>query len=327
MNANDKDNIVEALPFLERWGGVARCERLAPAVALNARAAGYRVLTHAGVTVKVRCFASRFALNRMAAAHALVDAVRLTPLLATLQRTSIEGWVDGRELAALGAGGIPYAAAGDWLGRLHASGSESFGLSQFGANHGRALVQYREAQFAADLALLQEAGYCPAALARRIDETLRRWRPDRARAALIHGDFKPAHLLLDNQNALCSVDQQKLRVDAQAFDLGRVRASWPMDAAAWQIFLAAYARHIPIESFLAHAPYWLMQGLVDRIATSLRQDRDTIETPLQALAGLLLSADERALTAPPGGKEFATAIANRPLACGAFHTLSSAMKS
>jgi aminoglycoside phosphotransferase (APT) family kinase protein len=84
----------------------------------------------------------------------------------------------------------------------------------------------------------------------------------RAHSGIVHGDFAPENLVLDETGALRIVDNESVQPGLLDLDLSRVWARWPMPAHHWQAFLDAYAERAGRACSDAGLDAWKVRALL-----------------------------------------------------------------
>ncbi len=212
----------------------------------------FRVETHDGQTLKARhCGDANEAQRIEELRRGLEDS--FAPVLERIGAVLLEEWVEGEMLDVLAAEEwVPLAGA--LLGRLHARPLPTGVAAEVGTARRNETAEI-------DLDTLQAASALTAGECRAVRDALRAADPVRSRVVLNHKDFCVENMLIDGSGQLRIIDTEQLAFDSGGFDLGWTWHRWPMSAASWARFVAAYRSSSPWQPFAQH--YWrIVTGLI-----------------------------------------------------------------
>jgi thiamine kinase-like enzyme len=273
---------------LERAGLRARSVRALARIqpAASGRAV-YRIDLEAGCTIKAR------RLNDEATARRLFEIRRelpaaFAPAICRHGSVLLEEWIDGEELGDACPSNAQLAEAGALLAQLHAR-SELAGAALHAWSSTR---DWRE-QSEQGLESLVAAEALDLQAARGIGAALARLDPQRALVGLVHSDFCGENMLIDGSGRLRVIDNERLRVDALGFDVGRSWYRWSLPPPAWEIFQSAYAARMPFSEPLENLGFWSLVVVVKSAVLRLRVDPARAQVPLTRLRAMAYARDER----------------------------------
>jgi aminoglycoside phosphotransferase (APT) family kinase protein len=144
-------------------------------------------------------------------------------------------WVEGTPLREGPGHPDRIEEAGRLLGRIHATPAfEGLSLPVLRPT-APDLLGMRE-----ELATLVREGRLEADTGERLMAAAHERDPGSALHGIVHGDFCAENLVIDGDSRLRVVDNEGLEIGPLARDLARAGSRWPMPAAAWERFVAAY---------------------------------------------------------------------------------------
>ena len=236
----------------------------------------------------------RLKLRRMESPERAAELARLTGRLCDLgiprvvllraEALTVE-WLDGTPLRE-GPGHVDrIEEAARLLGQIHAtSGFDGLALPVLRPTAAELLAMQEE------LAILVRKGKLTSDTRERLTAAARERDPGRALYGIVHGDFCAENLVIDGESRLRVVDNEGLEVGPLARDLARVWSRWPMPAAAWDRFLAAYRSGGGIHAEDGDLDVWKLRTLVKsawyRVTRRLHGDDDALAKLRSLLEGL-----------------------------------------
>ena len=198
----------------------------------------FRVDLADGTTVKVRRVTKAARPTRAAALVRALDDPRLAPPLAMEGRVAVEAWVAGTPLQPTTITTQRVHEAADLLASLHAR-SDVPG-HPFRRTGSVAPVRERALRH---LAELHTGGVLHAHERQELTARIGRDLPIRATRGVVHGDLCPDNLVVTDDGALVSVDNERVRIDFLDHDLARTWTRWPMTRDHEREFFARYRAH------------------------------------------------------------------------------------
>jgi aminoglycoside phosphotransferase (APT) family kinase protein len=205
-------------------------------------------------------------LRRMRSPDRAAEVARLTQRLCDLGIPQVvllrEGalaveWLEGMPMQEAPGDADRIEEAARLLGRIHATpGFDGVALPVLRATTAELLAMQEE------LATLVREGRLASDTARRLEAAARERDPGCALHGIVHGDFCPENFVIDRDSRLRVVDNEGLEVAPLARDLARVWSRWPMPAAAWGRFLAAYRSVVGDLADSEDLEVWKIRNLV-----------------------------------------------------------------
>jgi hypothetical protein len=98
-------------------------------------------------------------------------------------------------------------------------------------------------------------------------------------------------MLIDGSGRLRVIDNERLRVDALGFDVGRCWYRWALPPRAWEGFRSAYAAGMPFSEPLEHFGFWSLVAVVKSAALRSRLDPARARIPLDRLRSIRFEPD------------------------------------
>ena len=183
-------------------------------------------------------------LRRMNTPERAAELARLTERLRDLgipqvvlrrAETLAVEWLDGTPLREAPGHADRIEEAARLLGLIHATpGFDGLALPVLRPTAAELLAMQEE------LETLVQEGRLDADSVERLMTAARERDPGHVLYGIVHGDFCAENLVIDGDSRLRVVDNEGIELGPLARDLARVWARWPMPAAVWDRFLAAY---------------------------------------------------------------------------------------
>lgn len=208
----------------------------------------------------------RLKLRRMRSAERAAELARLTESLCELgipqvvlwraEALAVE-WLDGTPLREGPGQPDRIEEAARLLGQIHATSAFDGLALPILRPTAAELLGLRE-----ELAILVLEEKLEADAGERLMAAAHERDPGRALHGIVHGDFCAENFVIDGDSRLRVVDNEGLEVGPLARDLARVWSRWPMPAAAWDCFLAAYRSAGGIQAAGEDLCVWKIRTLV-----------------------------------------------------------------
>ncbi len=267
------DDAADVSAMLTRLGlSFTRVETLsAPAFGRKRQRRTLRVDLVDGSTIKVRQLESAHAATELSERRRQLPEA-FAPVLACEGAVLLEAWIPGRTLtnreAELRADELGIILAG-----LHATGRA--------ITSARIDTAPRRAQAVAQLAQLIDAGAISAATGAALEGEMRDADPGTAPASLVHIDYCPENVVVDDDGRLHVIDNEWIAVEAAGLDLGRTWARWPVSDHAWARFVRGY---VSASSFgAADRRFWMIVMAAASAALRLQSSAAELAVPLARL--------------------------------------------
>jgi hypothetical protein len=276
----DEDALAEVRSALVAHGvPEAKVEVLSPpSFGRKSRRCTFRIEIDPGTVIKARRLESADEASRLAAIRARIDP-SFVGVLGCYGSVLLEPWVAGEVLTPSSAEASA-AQLGTILGRLHAAE-----LPQ-GAER-TSSEEHRE-RAAGQLAQLAGAGAISRELAELLRAALVRRDPGHADAVVVHWDYCPENVIVDEAGAFHVIDNEWLLVDAPGVDIGRTYSRWPVGREAWDRFLAGYRASAPFDP--GPVDFWLIVMASAGAALRSQQPGTDLTLPVARLRELAEAA-------------------------------------
>lgn len=266
---------------LERAG--LRARSVQPIARIRPAASGrslYRIVLESGRSIKARRLDDETTARQLFEIRRELP-VAFAPAFCRCGRVLLEDWIEGDELGDDCPSDAQLAEAGALLAQLHARPALA----------GEALLGWRSThdwrkRTEQGLESLLAAEAIDAGAARAIGAALMRLDPQRAIVGLVHSDFCGENMVIDGAGRLRVIDNERLRVDALGFDLGRCWYRWGLPPRAWERFSSAYAAGLPLCEPLEHLGFWSLVVLVKSAVLRWQSDPERAHVPLGRLRAL-----------------------------------------
>jgi aminoglycoside phosphotransferase (APT) family kinase protein len=214
---------------------IAEAAPVSPLRGLDRPRAAFRLRLEDGRELKLR---------RMRSPERAAELAQLTEQLRDLgvprvvlrrEEALVAEWVPGSPQCESPAEPGRLEEAARLLGRIHATPRfDGFALPALRPVDAELLALEEE------LAALVRGSRLAPETAARLLAAARERAPGRALHGIVHGDFCAENLVIDREGRLRVIDNEGIEVGPLARDLARVQTRWPMPAADWDRFLAAY---------------------------------------------------------------------------------------
>jgi len=276
VNAPVPDDVRAALAHVGWCAASAQPINTLPA----ARRAVYRVELVTQRIIKARRLDDEPTAHQLCTLRAALPAA-FAPVLARHGRVLLEAWIDGDDVRERPLDDPLVRRAGGLMAELHAI---TPALPR--AVYPLESIVHWWTDAARVLEALHAAGLLETRVWRALGAALQRLVPSVRRVGLMHTDFCGDNMVVDAQGGLHVIDTERLTIGEQGFDLARTWYRWPMPAAYWQQFLAAYAARGGTIDCAPAQVYWRLLALASAVLIRLRQGGDA-HAPLDRLRALV----------------------------------------
>lgn len=244
--------------------------------------ASFRLQFADGRVLKGRRFDSSEQAERVTSLCGVLDRRHFPTVLARHERGVLIEWVDGRALDETQPEPNLHQQIGEMLGALH-----RVSLPR-AVKAGRVLAPDSwERRLRGNLTQLVALNV----LSRRDEEAAMRFAmdvaPARSERSLVHGDFCSENIVITDAGHAWIVDNERLSIDAPAYDLARTWYRWSMSPDRRDAFMRGYSRHRSPRDFHDHFLFWAIAVLSEAAVFRVSNATPDMNVPLERLRGLL----------------------------------------
>lgn len=237
----------------------------------------YRLELDSGRIIKARRVENeKTAYRQFEMRRELPDA--FAPAFGCYGAVLLEEWICGEELRHLPPSDARLVEAGSLLATLHATAH----VAGYPIHEIRSTAVWRH-NTEANLCTILAAGGLDEQDTLRIRGALERRDPKQAVVGLVHTDFCGENMVIDREDRLRVVDNERVGIDALGYDLARTWYRWALPSPAWDRFRSAYTARIPFTDPVETLDFWSVVVLAQSAALRLRQDQARAHMPLSYL--------------------------------------------
>lgn len=255
---------------------------LSKTISPESRRSVYRIDTDTGNTIKARRVEDEGTARRLfEVRRELPDA--FAAVIGIYGSVLLEEWVEGEELGNEIPTDANIVTAAALLARLHTTQT----LAGQRLRERRSTAAWRDTAEESLRHILAVDALDTTAAARILD-ALQRLDPGEATVGLVHTDFCGENMVVDRAGRLRVVDNERIGVDALAFDVARTWYRWGLPARAWERFRSAYVARMSFREPLDTIGFWSIVAVTHSAALRLRADRARAYIPLERLRQMAL---------------------------------------
>lgn len=284
IESDPDTDIQKAVEILE--GEIDASEEITGLRAPGKRRACFRLRLKDGRIVKGRRFASVEKRETFTSLCPALDRLPFSRVLAAHGAATIEEWVPGTPVEPDDLVGGFTGDLATVLGNLNrrpipreASTAKIRGVNW----HTNRLRNF--------LAELTTQGHVNSTFTTKIFDLASDNQPPDFECGVIHTDFHPQNMVLREQNEICTIDNEGLRIGVLDFDIARCWRRWPMTREQRNVFRQAYGHFRCLDSFLAHQKFWSISTLALTARINERHGRP-IQGYLNTLAQIVQNEDD-----------------------------------
>ncbi|MCP4327895.1 MAG: aminoglycoside phosphotransferase family protein [Alphaproteobacteria bacterium] len=253
--------------------------------------ASFRLAFKDGVTVKGRRFDNADIAERVRALSGLLAADDFSRVLAWRGCATIEEWVDGKVDDTICRQPRLLRFLGARLGKVHATILPPQVEQRYGQGRqtARALRDPLE-RLSAELFEMGNLTQVQHEFVRKIARTKC---PTSISCGLLHGDYAPENIVINENGYPVVVDNGSIRVGMLALDLARVWYRWPLDGQSEAHFLDGYASASDCADYGNNREFWRVFALAEAAHFRAYWQTENSELPLTKLHAILTTMEAR----------------------------------
>jgi aminoglycoside phosphotransferase (APT) family kinase protein len=232
-----------------------------------------------GSVMKARVFDRAARAAYVANLITSIASPHMAPIIAVDGPVMIEAWIDGRTVSDCAMSAQIAFLAGSNLAAIHVTPID-------GKPRPRGKPEFWRRRLAENLDVLDETREAIAFDLALLRRRMNAGSVDAADQGPIHGDYCAGNLVLTGANAIVAIDNETVRIDAFAYDLGRVAYRWPMEPEMWRAFLDGYETKRAASDFRRNAVFWSLAAMVDGAVFRISAGLDP-SVPLARIANTL----------------------------------------
>ena len=246
----------------------------------------FRVQLKDGRTVKGRCFRPIGKRESVTDFYPALQGLPFSRLLGAYGSATIEEWVHGSPVEPGDISDERIRELTVILASLHSrsvprdlSPKETLG------------VEWITKRLKKQLADLESEGHMDSYHTTKLMNLALNNAPSGLEHGVIHRDFHPRNMVMNNQGEIWIIDNEGLCLGALDFDVARSWRFWAMKGRQRDIFCRAYGKLRSLDTFLAHQRFWSICTLVSTARTQVRF-RQPSQDPLSKLKRVAQSVGE-----------------------------------
>ena len=239
----------------------------------------FKIQTMNGATLKARCFATVFECNRMQSAIQLSKSKYLTEIIDHDEQVILERWVEGKSLKEIPMHIEHFQQCGNVLADIQCVTDDK--LKAKNELERSQWIEWNFSVFKASEAFDSKE-------LDRLKKYIDKHRTDNYEIGVIHGDFYPENLVIDESGIFMCVDNETMRIESLDYDLARTWSHWTMHPEQANAFLKGYELKRSTKTFQQNYMYWLLMALMDGAAFCLNHNIDTALPLVKSIKHLLL---------------------------------------
>ena len=211
----------------------------------------FKLLFEDGRMFKGRRFKSAERRKSVSDLVSLLEGLPFSPVIATHGAAIMEEWIIGSQLLADDMSADQTRKMATILGTLHAIEHYPENPPAHNLESAWYIVRLRN-----QLAKLVQKGRLESDTRHTLIGLAESNRPGDLEAGIIHTDYHPRNMVIDQDGEIWIIDNEGIRLGACDFDIARCWRQWPMTRAHREVFCSAYSKFRSLDVFFAHQKFW-----------------------------------------------------------------------
>lgn len=240
--------------------------------------ASFRLRFADGRVLKGRRFDSEDEAARVWALSRLLDRRHFPDIVARQGKAVLVEWVEARAWDEMRPPLRLYEQLGEVLGALHC-----VRLPDAAATGRGVTLDSWQRRLRGNLAQLVRLNVLSDQEEELATELAMQVAPIQLETGVVHGDFCSENIVVTSGGRAWIVDNERLSIDAPAYDLARTWYRWPMDPDGQGAFLRGYSRQRSPNDFREHFSFWVIAVLSEAAVFRVSSATPDMNVPLERL--------------------------------------------